>query len=188
MLSPYIIIDNKLFYSPELKLVISCGTGIDNIGLIFTNKYGVIVNHPSEILVPPVIELDVGLMISTTRRIIEASKYCNEGKSKSYDPGMFCWKSIKDSNVLIVDYGKVGTGITEVIWLLDANISYVSQTEDIKMKNMSCCKVSLLGRLAWTDIIVLCCELNQETKTYVNGKVTENEEISIIINVARWNC
>lgn len=90
MLSPYIIIDNKLFYSPELKLVISCGTGIDNIGLIFTNKYGVIVNHPSEILVPPVIELDVGLMISTTRRIIEASKYCNEGKSKSYDPGMFC--------------------------------------------------------------------------------------------------
>ena len=73
---------------PALKLIAVFGVGYDGVDVAAARDHGVAVTHTPGVLTDDVADLAIGLMLATSRRIVAAQKFIEQG---DWSAGGFQW-------------------------------------------------------------------------------------------------
>lgn len=147
----------------KLKLISRVGIGIDSINLDFCKNKGIKVlkvKSPNE----AVAEYSIAAIISSLRCFSTMNHDLHRGK---WNPVL--GKSLSESTVGIVGYGKIGKLISKYLLALNVNKILVHDIKNFKKTNkiVFCSKKTIFER---SDIISLNISLNQKTQNFLSFK------------------
>ncbi len=169
-------IDKELLNATHVTLVNTCSTGLNHIDLDYCNKNNIEVQchkNDYELInqLPSTSELAFGLMLSLLRNIPE----CNNHVSRyHWDYTQFMGRQIKDLNIGIVGYGRLGKMMYKFCKAFGANVKiydpYVKkELSDFFLLNHWCSNLEDL--FEFSDVISLHVHVTNETKYMINKKL-----------------
>lgn len=170
--------------SPNLKLIIRGGVGIDNIDTAYAKEKGIQVNNTPKASAIAVGELAFALMIAVPNRLIEGHNSMKEGK--------WIKKELKRSELFGKTLGLVGIGniATEVAkrgaafgMKVKAYDKYVSESDHAEMVE------SLDALVDGADYISLHLPLTDDTREMINADViAKMKDGAVLVNSGRGAC
>lgn len=165
----------------NLKFIDVAFTGVDHVGLDAARAKGIKVSNASGYSNEAVAELALGMILSLYRYLREVESSCRIGGTKDG----FVGYEIKGKTVGIVGLGKIGTRSAEIYHTLGADVIAYSRT--IHQDAPDYVKqVSLDELLGSSDIVILHCPINDESRGMINAeKLALMKKSAILINVAR---
>lgn len=177
-------IDESILKNTSIKIINTCSTGTDHIDISYCkiNNIKVYALTGDKALIkklPSTSELAFGLMISLLRHIPMANE-----SVKKYDWNYlpFVGRQIKDLNICVVGYGRLGKIFTKQLSGFHCNIYVV----DPYIKK---CKFKLLNldkAIKLADVLVLHVHLNNENRNLINrNNLRLFKKSAIIINTSR---
>ena len=110
-------LDKSVMDNSHLKVISRCGSGLDNVDLEYAKKLGIHVFNTPDAPVDAVAEMTVSAILSVLRNLHTVSSDMRWG----------IWKkrigcSIKNKNVVIVGFGRIGRKVAEILYFLGAKI------------------------------------------------------------------
>ena len=116
------IIDN----APNLKVVANLAVGFDNIDVEYATEKNIAVCNTPDVLTDTTADLTFGLLMATSRRLIEAADLVREGKWKSWSPLLLAGQDIHHKTIGIVGMGKIGETVAKRATGFEMDILYLS--------------------------------------------------------------
>ena len=156
-------IDEELLGGTKVTLINSCSTGLNDIDLEYCqdNKIRIQCHKNDNELInqlPSTSELAFGLMLSLLRKIPHSQKHVSE---YNWDYTQFMGRQIKDLNIGIIGYGRLGKMMFNYCKAFGANVyvydPYVSHTFSNLEEIFTKC-----------DVISLHVHVTDETKHMIN--------------------
>ena len=172
----------------QLKVVSNYAVGFDNVDVKAATERGVVItNTPSDDVNEAVAELTWALILSITRRIVEADEATRRGGYKGWEPGIFLGSSLKGKTLGIVGMGRIGSMVARRAGGFGLNILYNKRTPDPDAEKELGVVFSDLDNLyAKSDIVSLHVPLTNETRGMINkDSIAKMKTGAIIINTAR---
>jgi len=171
-----------LKHAEKTKVIANYAVGYNNIDVKFAKEKGIIVTNTPDVLTFATAELAFALMLSASRRLIEADKFTREGRFDGWDPLLFLGKTLDGATVGIVGMGRIGQKFAEMLKGFNANIIYYSKTK----KNLPYRFVDLDTLLKESDFISLHLPLTKESKhMFTEKEFNKMKEGVIFVNTAR---
>ena len=179
---------------PQLKIISNYAVGFDNINIQDATDRGIVVcNTPCEEVDEAVAEHTWALILSLTRRIVEADEATRRGAYKGWEPDIFLGTSLIGKTLGIVGLGGIGTMVARRATGYKMNIIYNKRTRDVeceeKLRSSSAIEVKfcdLNTLLAESDIVTLHVPLTDETRHMINKEtLLKMKKGSYLINTAR---
>lgn len=97
---------------PKLKIIANYAVGYDNIDVKEAKKRGIVVtNTPCEEVNEAVAEMSMTMIMTLTRKIIQADEYIKSGKYKVWDPMLMLGNSLMGKTLGIIGLGRIGSGL-----------------------------------------------------------------------------
>ncbi|ALN75916.1 MULTISPECIES: 2-hydroxyacid dehydrogenase [Staphylococcus] len=181
-------IDETLFQAaPHLKIVANMAVGYDNIDLAATERHEVVVTNTPHVLTETTAELGFALMLATSRRIVEAEKYVQDGKWESWGPYLLAGKDIYRSKVGIYGMGEIGRAFARRLKGFNADILYHNRSRNAKAEHeLGAFYTSFETLVKESDFIISTAPSTPETQNKFNYdvfKMMRND--AIFINIGR---
>ena len=179
---------------PQLKIISNYAVGFDNINIQDATDRGIVVcNTPCEEVDEAVAEHTWALILSLTRRIVEADEATRRGAYKGWEPDIFLGTSLIGKTLGIVGLGGIGTMVARRAMGYKMNIIYNKRTRDVeceeKLRSSSAIEVKFCDLdtlLAESDIVTLHVPLTDETRHMINkDTLSKMKKGSYLINTAR---
>lgn len=164
----------------QLKYIDVAFTGVDHVGIEVAKNKGIAVSNASGYSNEAVAELAVGTVLANYRNLRKMEDQCRQHGSRENYLGC----EIKGKTVGIIGLGKIGMRSAELFHAFGANIIATkkhptSLPDWIHLMNME-------EVLKQSDIVVLHCPLNAETKGLIDQtKLTMMKKNAILVNMAR---
>src|SRR4030042_5726442 len=172
----------------QLKGVSNCAVGFDNINVKDATDKGVVVaNTPCEEVNEAVAEHTWGLLMSLTRRIVEADESTRRGSYRGWEPGIFLGKGLNGKTLGIIGLGRIGTMVARRAEGFGMRILYNKKSPDPEAeKELGIEFADLDTLLSESDFISLHVPLTDETRGMINKKTFEKfKKGALLINTAR---
>ena len=174
-------IDGDLLNNTKVNLINSCSTGLNHIDLDYCKKHNIKIQchkNDYELInqLPSTSELAFGLMLSLLRKIPDSNIHV---KSGGWDYTKFMGRQIKDLNIGIIGYGRLGKMMDRFCKAFEANTFIFDPYVDIQ-------QTSLEEIFKKCDVVSLHVHVNEETKYMINKKLlglAKND--SYLINTSR---
>ena len=174
-------IDRDLLNNTKVNLINSCSTGLNHIDLDYCKKYNIKIQchkNDYELInqLPSTSELAFGLMLSLLRKIPDSNIHVKSGR---WDYTKFMGRQIKDLNIGIIGYGRLGKMMDRFCKAFEANTFIYDPYVDIQ-------QTSLEEMFKKCDVVSLHVHVNKETKYMINKKLlglVKND--SYLINTSR---
>lgn len=174
-------IDGDLLNNTKVNLINSCSTGLNHIDLDYCKKHNIKIQchkNDYELInqLPSTSELAFGLMLSLLRKIPDSNIHV---KSGGWDYTKFMGRQIKDLNIGIIGYGRLGKMMDRFCKAFEANTFIFDPYVDIQ-------QTSLEEIFKKCDVVSLHVHVNEETKYMINKKLlglVKND--SYLINTSR---
>ncbi|KAH0951004.1 hypothetical protein HN011_008482 [Eciton burchellii] len=172
---------------PQLKVVASMSVGVDHLDLNALKKRGIRVGYTPEVLTEATAELIVGLLLTTSRNLLQANKAIYKGEWKSWSPIWMCGTGLSGKTIGIVGLGRIGFRVAEILKSFNvAKILYTSRTVKPQASNFNGERVEFHELLENSDFVVVTMALTPETKYMFNAQVFEKmKKTAIFINGSR---
>ncbi|HDI3021183.1 TPA: 2-hydroxyacid dehydrogenase [Cronobacter turicensis] len=167
---------------PALSLIAVFGVGYDGVDVAAARERGIAVTHTPGVLTDDVADLAMGLMLATSRRIVAAQKFIEQG---GWQQGGFTWtRKVSGARLGIFGMGRIGQAVARRAQAFDMAISYTGRQPHSALPYRF---VSDLQQLAQeSDFLVLCAPGGDATRGVVNAAVLEAlGPQGILINIAR---
>jgi D-3-phosphoglycerate dehydrogenase len=174
-------IDRELLENSSINLINTCSTGLNHIDIEFckqknisvfslTTDYGLINNLPSTS------ELAFGLMLSLLRKIPDGKKHVSDYK---WDYLHFIGRQIKDLNIGIIGYGRLGKLMDNYCKAFGAKTYIYDPKLDIEQTNLQ-------DMFAECDVISLHVHVSNETRYMIDYELLKlsNKDL-YLINTSR---
>ena len=165
----------------NLKYIDIAFTGVDHVDIKAAAAKGIAVSNASEYSTEAVAELSVGLTLSLLRYVKETEALCRAGAAK----GSYMGTEIKGKTVGIIGLGNIGGRSAELYHAFGAEVLAYSRSfhanapEYVQQVSLD----ELLGR---SDIVVLHCPINDQSRGMINKEtIAKMKDGAILINVAR---
>ena len=184
-------IDEELLCDTKVKLINTCSTGMNHIDQVYCKNNNITVyslTKDYELIhqLPSTSELAFGLMLSLLRKIPDSNIHVKNG---GWDYTKFMGRQIKDLNIGIIGYGRLGKIMYNFCKAFGAKVRvfdpYVkNKLSDSFLLNYWCNNLEDLFK--FSDVISLHVHVNEETKYMVNKKLlglVKND--SYLINTSR---
>lgn len=169
----------------SLKLVARPGTGLDNIDVEYARSRGVEVVNSPESLVEAVAEHVVLLMLSLSRRVVEASV---STKSGLWEKDRFSGHELRGKTLGIVGMGKIGRRVGELCSAFGMSIlgyDVVPVPQEV-VERLRCRIVGLESLFSSSDYVTLHVPLTKETSRMVgNHLLSMMKRGSFLVNTSR---
>ncbi|KAJ3332679.1 hypothetical protein HDU76_013427 [Blyttiomyces sp. JEL0837] len=174
---------------PQLKVISTMSVGYDHINLQACRNVrpGLKIGITPDVLTDCTAELTVGLLLATARRFPEAMKAVTNGEWGIWQPTWLCGMGISQKTIGIIGLGRIGIAVAERLKpFKPSKIQYTSprrKTQDIEgIEYIS----DLNEFLASSDIVIITCQLSDETRWLINEKTLGMmKRDAILINTAR---
>ncbi|KAJ8974400.1 hypothetical protein NQ317_011244 [Molorchus minor] len=149
----------------KLKIVATMSVGYDHIDVNEIKKRKIKIAYTPDILTDATAELAVALLLTTSRRLLEATGAAKIGEWKSWSPFWMCGPGLQNSIVGIVG-----------VW----------PSEKAEAKEIGAEKVCFDELLTSSDFISVSCSLTPDTKELFNAAAfNKMKPTSIFINTSR---
>lgn len=181
-------IDETLFHAaPHLKIVANMAVGYDNIDLAAAERHEVIISNTPHVLTETTAELGFALMLATSRRIVEAEKYVQEGKWESWGPYLLAGKDIYRSKVGIFGMGEIGRAFARRLKGFNADILYHNRSRNAKAESeLGAFYTSFETLIKESDFIISTAPSTPETQNVFNHEAFKKmRKDAIFINIGR---
>uniref|UniRef100_A0A0D9W1S9 D-isomer specific 2-hydroxyacid dehydrogenase NAD-binding domain-containing protein n=1 Tax=Leersia perrieri TaxID=77586 RepID=A0A0D9W1S9_9ORYZ len=177
-------VDGVLFDAvPSLRCVVSTAAGIDHIDLPECARRGVVVANSGKVYSADVADHAVGMLIDVMRRVSAADRYVRRGLwplQGDYPLG----SKLSGKRVGIIGLGNIGSLIAKRLEAFGCVISYNSRKPKDSVPYSYFADVRALA--ADSDVLVVSCALNKETRRIVDGEVLDAlGPGGVLINIGR---
>ncbi len=171
-----------LKHAEKVKVIANYAVGYNNIDIDYAKSKGIIVTNTPDVLTYATAELAFGLMLASSRRLVEADKFTREGKFIGWEPMLFLGKTLDGATVGIVGMGRIGRKFAEMLQGFNVNIIYYSKTR----KHLPYRFVDFETLLKESDFISLHLPLTKESKHMITKNEFEKMKDGVVfINTAR---
>jgi glyoxylate reductase len=173
----------------NLEIIANHAVGYNNIDLEAAQKYDVVVANTPDVLTDSCAEFTIGLMLTVSRRLVEAQKYLLDGKFNNWEPLGFLGKELNGSTLGVIGMGRIGTGVARRAKALGMQITYHNRSKvdselEKQLDAQYCSTVQEL--VAESDITTLHCPLTEETHHLINEEILSlMPGDAILINTSR---
>ncbi|XP_058745608.1 glyoxylate/hydroxypyruvate reductase HPR3-like [Vicia villosa] len=168
---------------PSLRLVCASSAGTNHIDLSECQRRGIQVSGAGNIFSEDVADMAVALLIDVSRKISAADRFLRRHlQHASWDFPL--GSKLTGKKIGIVGMGRIGSEVAKRLEGFSCKISYNSRN---KKPLLSYPYYSTVLELATnTNVLILCCELNDQTRHIVNKQVMlALGKGGIIVNVGR---
>ncbi|MCK1970662.1 2-hydroxyacid dehydrogenase [Franconibacter sp. IITDAS19] len=152
---------------PALKLIAVFGVGYDGVDVAAARDHGVQVTHTPGVLTDDVADLAMGLMLATSRKIVAAQKFIEQG---GWRQGGFQWtRKVSGARLGIFGMGRIGQAIARRAQAFDMEISYTDRNHH---RSLPYRYVADLHELATqSDFLMVCAPGGAQTRGLINQSV-----------------
>ena len=150
-----------------MKIVGRAGNGTDNINIPEATNHGVIVANTPDSNTVSACELTIGLMLASSRNIVEANNYIKTGK---WEREIFVGSELFEKTLGIIGLGRIGGLIAKRMKSFGMNLlAYDPYISDERFKRYNCEKVETLDELLErSDVITIHTPKTSETIDMIN--------------------
>jgi glyoxylate reductase len=173
---------------PQLKVVSNYAVGFDNINVTELTERGIVVtNTPCLEVNEAVAEHTWALMLSLSRRIVEADESVRRGAYRGWEPHLFLGKSLLGKTLGIIGLGGIGSMVARRAKGWGMRVLYNKRTRDPDAERDLEVEFSDLDRLySESDFITLHIPLTSETRHMINKEAFSKMKRGVIlVNTAR---
>jgi lactate dehydrogenase-like 2-hydroxyacid dehydrogenase len=176
--------DPFIYNLKSLKLIACFGVGIDGIDLITIRNRGVRVTNTPDVLTDAVADLAMGLLLSTSRNLVNADKFVRAG---SWQKGAFPFGSgLAGKTLGIAGLGRIGLAIAQRAEAFKLKIEYHSRS---KVNQPYGYHPSLEALATASDFFLCVLPGGDFTKNCIGKNIFKKiGPAGIFINIGRGSC
>ena len=132
-----IITEEFLSHAPNLKVVSNIAVGYDGFNIEAMKERNVIGTHTPYVLDDSVADLVFGLILATSRRIVEFNQYVRDGKWNHHlDSREFFGKDVHHATLGIIGLGRIGEKVVKRAKLgFEMNVLYHNRSRKLDLED-----------------------------------------------------
>lgn len=167
---------------PALKLIAVFGVGYDGVDVAAARDHGVAVTHTPGVLTDDVADLAMGLMLATSRKIVGAQKFIEQGR---WAEGGFQWtRKVSGARLGILGMGRIGQAIARRAAAFDMHIAYTDRQAQSALAWEYVADLRTLAQQS--DFLMVCAPGGAGTKALVNQDILQAlGPQGMLINISR---
>ncbi len=151
---------------PNLRVIATCGVGVDNIPLAFCRSRSIAVANTPGVLNDAVCELAIGLLLGLMRRLPTADRFVREG---TWEQGPFpLTRSLAGKRVGIVGMGRIGQDLAARLVPFKVRLAYTGPRKKAVPYVFVPDVVALAGS---SDVLILTCPGGETTDQLIDRTV-----------------
>jgi glyoxylate reductase len=173
--------------APRLRLIVTMGTGYDNIDIAAARERGVPVTYAPNILNETTADGVWALLLATARRVPESERFLRAGKYRGWTPFLFLGRDVYGQTLGIVGMGRIGRAVARRARGFAMSIVYsdARRNEDAE-REVDARFVSFEELLTMSDFVSLHTPLLPETRHLIDGAALRKMKRSaVLINTSR---
>ncbi|MFW9956975.1 MAG: 2-hydroxyacid dehydrogenase [Candidatus Odinarchaeota archaeon] len=176
---------------PNLKVIAQFAVGYDNIDVKYATQKGIIVTNTPGVLTETTADLTWALIMSASRRIVEADRYVREGHWKvAWGPELLLGSDVFGATIGIVGMGRIGRAVARRAAGFNMKILYtarsVQERDSEVAEQLGAQRVDLKTLLRASEIVTLHVPLTSDTTNLIGKpELAMMKPGSILINTSR---
>jgi len=183
-------INKKIMDSaPLLKVISTMSAGFEHIDTDEATRKGIYIGYTPDILTDATADLAFALLLSTSRRIVEADSFVRTLKWKiAWSPKLLLGESLRGSVLGVIGLGRIGTGMAKRAHGFGMKVIYnkTNRLPPEKERELNIEYRSLENLIIDSDFVSLHVPLTKETYHMIDKKMLRlMKQSSILINTAR---
>ena len=174
--------------SPELKVISNLGVGCDNIDVSYAQSKGITVTNTPDVLSESTAEMAMGLLLATSRRIIEGDHMVKAGGFSGWKVDLLLGSELNGKTLGILGCGSIGQAIARIAGGFEMQVLYCNRSRlpDEVETRLHLSAVDFDGLLEKSDFLVITTPLNKESHHLFDLKAFERMKTSaILVNIGR---
>ena len=172
----------------KLKIIANYAVGYNNINVEYAKEHGIFVTNTPGVLTETTADLTWALMLSVTRRIVEADKFTRSGKFKGWEPQLMLGSDVFGKTLGVIGAGRIGQAVMKRAIGFGMRGIYYSKSRlplDIE-SNLNASYVSLEKLLKEADFVSLHVPLTKNTYHMIGeDQLSLMKRTAYLINTAR---
>ncbi|XP_038660468.1 glyoxylate reductase/hydroxypyruvate reductase-like [Scyliorhinus canicula] len=173
---------------PNLKVISTLSVGFDHLSVEEIKKRGIRVGYTPDVLTDATAELTVALLLTTSRRLVEATEEVKNGGWTSWKPLWMCGYGLAGSTVGIVGLGRIGLAIAQRLKPFGVKKFFYAgrQARPDAADQIKGEYVSLNTLAEESDFVIISCSFSPQTKGMCNGGLfSKMKKTAVFINTSR---
>ena len=176
---------------PKLQVIAQYAVGYDNIDVSRASERKIAVTNTPGVLTETTADLAWSLIMTTSRRIVEADKYVRNGQwNVAWGPEMLLGSDVYGSTLGIIGLGRIGHAVAKRASGFSMKILYYTRSENEYSRDLdelpNVKSVDLETLLRESDIVTLHIPLSSETEHLIGEKEFElMRSTAVLINTSR---
>ncbi|MHA1667138.1 MAG: 2-hydroxyacid dehydrogenase [Candidatus Heimdallarchaeaceae archaeon] len=180
-------VDAEIMDETGIKAIANYAVGYDNIDIQAAIERKIPVTNTPGVLTDATADLTWALILSVSRRIVEADQFTRKGLFVGWDPMLLLGGDFKEKTLGIVGFGRIGQAVARRAQGFGLNIIYYSQSRHLKEeKELRAKYVSFKELLKNSDYISIHIPYNTKTHHLFSKKEFQAmKSTAYLINTAR---
>lgn len=174
--------------APKLKIISNCAVGVNNIDLQSAWSRGLLVTNTPDVLTEATADLTLALILATTRRLVEADRFCREGRFRGWKIDLFLGLELSGKTLGLIGFGRIGRAVARRARAFNLRIIYQDpkRLEASLEKELGVEFRSLDDLLREADIISIHASLTPESHHLISAeRLKLMKKTAVLVNVAR---
>jgi glyoxylate reductase len=173
--------------APGLKIVANCAVGVDNIDRAACRRRGIVVTNTPDVLTDATADLTFALILAACRRVAEGDRLVRSGAWRGFSLTEMLGVRVTGASLGIIGFGRIGRAVARRASGFSMHVRYTQRHP--AEEAMDAAYVSLDELLAESEIVCLCCPLNESTKNLISReRLAQMRRGAVLINTARGGC
>lgn len=173
--------------STRTKVISQMAVGVDNIDLKTATKLGIPIGHTPGVLTETTADFAFSLLMSISRRIVEANSQVHQGKWHLWGPDVLCGQDIHGATLGIIGMGRIGQAMAKRAAGFEMSLIYTDPHRNAEVENNYKAKYCSLEELLHrSDFVSVHVYLSPENIHLLGKKQFElMRPTSYLINTSR---
>lgn len=172
---------------PNLKIVANYAVGVDNLDLPVLSSHNIAATNTPDVLTEAVAEHAFALIMTITRRIVEAHKLAQTEVS-TFGPEVMLGMELKGKVLGVLGLGRIGSRVAEIGKAFGMNIIYydIKQNAEFESKVGALFKATPEELLSTSDVVSIHVPLLDSTKHLINAdRLKMMKKTAYLVNTSR---
>jgi glyoxylate reductase len=171
----------------KLKVIANMAVGFNNIDLVSATKHGIRVTNTPDVLTETTADLTFGLLMTSARRIVEASNYLKNGDWKTWSPMQLTGQDIHGATLGIIGLGRIGEALVKRAKGFDMEVLYFNRSRKYEQEEkLGITYSSFENVLKVSDFICIMVPYTPDTVNLIGAdELSLMKKNAILINTSR---
>lgn len=177
--------------APSLRIVANCGVGVDNVDLAACRRRGIIVTNTPDVLTEATADFTFALILAAARRVAEGDRLVRAGGWRGFSLTEMLGVRVTGASLGIVGFGRIGRAVAERARGFSMRVRYAQRhrADPAVEAALAASHVALDELFAESEIVCLCCPLNESTRGLVSReRLARMKRGAVLVNTARGAC